>query len=70
MVIPSADNFHIPFETHHSFVRFQSLVPTDEELNDLPWLQITDEHWDPTSVSLTGPHSKEEEEEWVRLSSL
>lgn len=38
MMVPSLDDF----ETQASFVCFQSMVPTNHELDQLPWIQIMD----------------------------
>jgi hypothetical protein len=51
---------HIPFHTDGNTIYFVSRVPTQEELDDCPYITLTDDNeWDPSTTDLTDPIPKE-----------
>jgi len=55
----------IPFETKGTVVSFDSRVPTDWELKNLPVILLTGDKWDPNSVEL-GPSGRSREQAEMR----
>jgi hypothetical protein len=43
-------------------VYFESRVPTDWEMHNLPIIMLTDEDWDPVNVGFGNGHSREQAE--------
>jgi hypothetical protein len=53
----------IPFRTEGNTIYFESRVPTQTELDEKPYIVLTDDHdWDPTTTDLTDPIPKQIEE--------
>jgi hypothetical protein len=51
---------HIPFRTDGNTIYFVSRVPTQEELDNCPYITLTDDmEWDPSTTDLTDPMPKE-----------
>jgi hypothetical protein len=51
---------YIPFHTDGNTIYFVSRVPTQEELDDCPYITLTgDNEWDPSTTDLTDPMPKE-----------
>jgi hypothetical protein len=54
------ENVQIPFLMDGNTLYFDSRVPTDDELENCPYITLTDDlDWDPTQVNLTDPKPKE-----------
>jgi hypothetical protein len=54
------DMVQIPFRTDGNTIYFVSRVPTQEELDDCPYITLTDDmEWDPSATDLTDPLPKE-----------
>jgi hypothetical protein len=52
--------YHIPFKMDGNTLFFEPRVPTEEELENCPYIILTDDwEWDPTNVDLTDPRPKE-----------
>jgi hypothetical protein len=55
------DDF-IPFNTTGRIVYFESCVPTDWEMRNLPIIMLTGEDWDPVNVGFDNGRSREQAE--------
>jgi hypothetical protein len=55
------DDF-IPFNTMGTIVYFESRVPMDWEMHNLPIIMLTGEDWDPVNVGFGNGHSREQAE--------
>jgi hypothetical protein len=54
------EEIFIPFLTEGNTLYFNSCVPSDEDLENCPYLVLTDDiEWDPSTVDLTDPRPKE-----------
>ena len=50
------DSLFIPFFTTGSTVHFASALPSRWELDNLPTIQLTAPHWDPSAFSMPNTH--------------
>jgi hypothetical protein len=64
IALHSNDDF-IPFNTRGTIVYFESRVPTDWEMCNLPNIMFTGEDWDPVNVGFGNGHSREQAEMWT-----
>jgi hypothetical protein len=55
------DDF-IPFNITGTIVYFESHLPTDWEMHNLPIIMLTGEDWDPVNVGFGNGHSREQAE--------
>jgi hypothetical protein len=58
----NANETFIPFNTTGTIVHFETRVPTDWEMRNLPILMLTGEEWDPVNVGLRSGCSREQVE--------
>jgi hypothetical protein len=58
------DDF-IPFNTTGTILYFESHVPTDWEMHNLPIIMLTGEDWDPVNVGFGNGCSREQAEMWT-----
>jgi hypothetical protein len=62
--IDCKDDF-IPFNTTGTIVYFESRVPTDWEMRNLPIIILTGGDWDPVNVGFGNGRSREQAEMWT-----
>ena len=64
------DDVFIPFDTTGTIVSFESRVPTEFEMSNLPVIVITADQWDPGNVTLSKVSRTIEENEMRTICSL
>jgi len=64
------DDVFIPFDTTGTIVSFESRVPTEFEVSNLPVIVITADQWDPGNVTLSKVSRTIEENEMRTICSL
>lgn len=69
-ITDGGDDVFIPFDAAGTIISFESRVPTQEEMDSLPVIILTADHWDPENITLSKVRSTIEQNVFRTVCSL